>query len=111
MKFISVVSPCFNEEDNVSEVYQQVKGVFTDLADYQYEHIFIDNASTDSTVSIVKALAQNAPKLKIVVNTRKFGHIRSPMHGILQAHGNAVIVIASDLQDPPALIKKFADKS
>lgn len=110
MKRISVVTPCYNEEDNVKEVYQQVKAIFSEMTDVQYEHIFIDNASTDKTVEILKSLASEDSNLKIIVNSRNFGHIRSPFHAMLQTRGDAVITMAADLQDPPELIRDFIQK-
>lgn len=107
MKLISIVTPCYNEQDNVEELYNQVKEIFDTRVNYQYEHIFIDNASTDNTVKILKSLAEKDHHVKIIVNSRNFGHIRSPYHAILQAQGDAVISIAADLQDPPALIPDF----
>jgi glycosyltransferase involved in cell wall biosynthesis len=110
VKLISVVTACYNEEDNVAELYRQVKEVFAGLKDYHYEHIFIDNASKDRTVPILKEIAQKDHNVKIIVNARNFGHIRSPFYGLLQAHGEAVISIVADLQDPPALIRDFIKK-
>ena len=110
MKRISVVTPCFNEEENVEEMYRQVKDIFSKLSDYAYEHIFIDNASADKTVAILKTIAAQDKNVKIIVNIRNFGWIRSPYYGILQAHGDAVIFMASDFQDPPALIPEFVKK-
>lgn len=107
MKSVSVVTACFNEEDNVEELYRRIRLQFEQLPDYRYEHIFIDNASTDRTVERVKALAAKDPRVKLIVNARNFGHIRSPLHGVLQASGDAVIAMASDLQDPPELIPEF----
>lgn len=109
-KKISVVTPCFNEEDNIKEVYEQAKDIFAQLPQYDYEHIFIDNASTDKTVNILKQIARLDKNVKIIINTRNFGHIRSPIHGLLQAHGDAVILLLSDLQDPPILMKEFIKK-
>jgi glycosyltransferase involved in cell wall biosynthesis len=109
-KLISVVSPCYNEQLNVEELYKQVKEVFAELPQYRYEHIFIDNASTDNTVVILKKMATNDHNIKIIVNIKNFGHIRSPYYGLLQAHGDAVVLMASDLQDPPATIKQFIHK-
>ncbi len=109
-KLISVVTPCYNEELNVEELYGQVKAVFADLPQYRYEHIFIDNASSDNTVAILKGLAAADYNLKIIVNVKNFGHIRSPYYGLLQAHGDAVVMIVSDLQDPPVMIKEFLQK-
>ena len=106
-KLISVMMPCYNEAENVEQAYREVRRIFENLPQYDYEHIFIDNASTDQTVDILKRLAAEDRRLKIIVNTRNFGHIRSPYHGILQAGGAAVICLASDLQEPPSLIPEF----
>lgn len=110
MKLISVVTPCYNEEDNVEEIYNQVRAVFSKLPQYQYEHIFIDNASSDKTVEFLKKIASRDKNVKIIVNSRNFGHIRSPYYGLLQARGDAVISIVADLQDPPVLINDFLKK-
>lgn len=110
MKLISIVTPCFNEEENVQEVYIQVKEVFAKLPDYRYEHIFIDNASKDRTVAILKEIAHKDRNVKIIVNAKNFGHIRSPYHAYLQARGEAVILLAADLQDPPSMIADFIKK-
>ena len=110
VKLISVVTPCYNEEENVEEVYKQIKAVFEHLPQYEYEHIFIDNASTDSTVQILKSLAKQDNNLKIIINARNFGHIRSPYHAYFQARGDAIISIVSDLQDPPNMIADFIAK-
>lgn len=104
---ISVVSGTFNEDENVEDIYRQVKAVFAELPQYTYEHIFIDNASTDKTVAILRRLAAEDKNLKVIVNARNFGPIRSGFHVTLQGTGDAVICIASDLQDPPVLIKDF----
>jgi glycosyltransferase involved in cell wall biosynthesis len=108
MKLISIVTPCYNEEGNVEEVYTRVKTIFEKLKKkYRYEHIFIDNCSTDETVSILKKLASKDKNLKIILNSRNFGHIRSPYYALMQAKGDAVILLVSDLQDPPELILEF----
>ena len=109
-KMISIVTACFNEEENIEEVYRQVKTVINSLDDYDYEHIFIDNASTDSTVSKLKSIAMVDKNVKIIVNTRNFGHIRSPFHALMKAKGDAVISIVADLQDPPEMIGEFLRK-
>ena len=110
MKLISVVSPCYNEQENVAILYEQVKQQFELLPNYQYEHIFIDNCSTDNTVNILKEIAQKDKNVKIIINSRNFGHIRSPYYGMLQAKGDAVISLVSDLQDPPELIPELIQK-
>ena len=110
MKLITVLTPCFNEEENVREVYAQVKAVFAELPQYRYEHLFIDNASTDRTVAILKDIAAADRNVKIIVNQRNFGHVRSPYHALLQASGDAVIGIVADLQDPPSMIPRFLEQ-
>ena len=109
-RFISIVTPCYNEEKNVKEVYRQVKEIFGKLNNYDYEHIFIDNSSRDNTVVLLKEIAREDKNVKIIVNSRNFGQIRSPYHGMLQAGGDAVILMASDLQEPPSLIPEFLEK-
>jgi glycosyltransferase involved in cell wall biosynthesis len=111
MKLISVVTGSFNEEDNVTELYERVSRTFAErLPAYAFEIIFIDNASTDGTVAVLKSLARRDPRVKIIVNNRNFGHIRSGYHAFLQAKGDAVIVMASDLQDPPEMLEQFVAK-
>ena len=109
MKKISIVTPCYNEEDNVKELYERIKAAMQGL-DYEYEHIFIDNASVDRTVELLRGMAAQDSHGKVILNTRNFGHIRSPYHGLLQATGEAVIGMASDLQDPPEWIPEFLKK-
>jgi glycosyltransferase involved in cell wall biosynthesis len=110
MSLISIVTPCFNEQDNVEEVYRQTKAVFATMPDLRYEHIFIDNCSQDNTVMILKRIAMTDKNVKIIVNSRNFGHVRSPYYALLQSKGDAAIFLAADLQDPPALIKEFIAK-
>lgn len=110
MPLISIVSGCYNEEENVKELYQRIKAVFKNLPQYRYEIIFIDNASEDKTVEVLKSIAEEDKDVKIIVNARNFGHIRSPYHALTQAKGDAIIAMASDLQDPPELIKGFIKK-
>jgi glycosyltransferase involved in cell wall biosynthesis len=109
-KRISIVTACYNEEENVELLYQEVKKVFETLTDYEYEHIFIDNASKDRTVAILKEIAQKDKNIKIIVNARNFGHIRSPFYGLIQARGDAVISIVADFQDPVSMIPDFIKK-
>ncbi len=111
MKKISIMTACYNEEENIFEVYRQVKEVFeVKLPEYKYEHVFIDNASEDRTVEILRGIAANDLNVKVIVNARNFGHIRSPFHGIMQCSGDAVISIVADLQDPPEMIVDFIRK-
>lgn len=108
-KLISIVTPCYNEEDNIEELYRRVVAVMADQS-YDYEHICIDNCSTDGTVKKIKEIAGQDKRLKLIVNARNFGHIRSPYYGILQSTGDACVLIASDLQDPPEMIAEFIKK-
>lgn len=110
MKLISVVTGCYNEEENIEEVYLQVKKVFKELKNYSYEHIFIDNCSQDKTVEILKKIAEKDKNVKIILNTRNFGQIRSGYWGLLQSSGDATISIVADLQDPPQMIFDFIKK-
>ncbi|HBG48364.1 MAG TPA: glycosyltransferase [Cyanobacteria bacterium UBA9971] len=110
MKFISIITPCLNEEDNIREIYIRIKNIFEGLHDYNYEHIFIDNASADKTIEILRQITKEDKNIKVILNTRDFGQVRSPMHAFMQAKGDAVIGICCDLQDPPELIPDFLKK-
>ena len=105
-KIISIVTPCFNEADNILELNTRITEVMQSLS-YDFEHIYIDNSSTDGTVEIIKAIALHDKRRKLIVNARNFGHIRSPYHGIMQSSGDACILIASDMQDPPEIIREY----
>lgn len=108
-KLISIVTPCYNEEGNIDELCQRITNVMAELP-YDHEHILIDNCSTDSTVTKIKAKAAIDRRIKLIVNARNFGHIRSPYHAILQSNSDACVLIASDLQDPPEMIAEFIKK-
>ena len=109
MKTISICSPCYNEEDNVAECHRAVRALFEGpLKGYAREHVFIDNASTDRTVEILRRIATEDPAVKVVVNARNFGVFRSAFNGLKYATGDAVLVLLPvDLQDPPELIPAF----
>jgi glycosyltransferase involved in cell wall biosynthesis len=109
-KTISLLTPCYNEEANVLELYERVRAVMASLGKYRYEHLFIDNASTDNTFGILKAIAQRDRNVKVIRNTRNFGHIRSPIHALYQTSGDCVIGIVADFQDPPEMIPDFVRK-
>ncbi len=109
-KHISVLTPCFNEKGNVGPLSEAVAKVFEKLPHYTYEHIFIDNDSTDDTVNILREIAKKNSNVKVILNARNFGHIRSPFYGMLQCKGDAVISLVSDFQDPPELIEQFLTK-
>jgi glycosyltransferase involved in cell wall biosynthesis len=102
-KLITIVTPCFNEVLNVREVHRRVQAVAAELPQYRFEHLFVDNASKDGTVEILREMAAEDPSVKVILNARNFGPDRSGMNGILQAQGDAVGILAADLQDPPEL--------
>lgn len=107
---LTVLTPCFNEEENIREVHQQVRAAMASLPGYDYDHLFIDNASTDKTVDILRDIANADKHVRVIVNTRNFGQVRSPYHAFLEARGDAIIGIVADLQDPPELIPAFVQK-
>jgi len=109
-KFISVVTACYNEEGNIEPLYLCIKKIFSELAIYDYEHVFIDNDSHDRSREILRKIASDDPNVKVIFNTRNFGHIRSPLHAIYQAKGDAIISIVADFQDPPEMIPEFLKK-
>ncbi len=110
MKKISIVTPCYNEENNIQDVYSRVKQIFDQLKIYSYEHLFIDNASTDKSILILKRIAKKDSNVKIIINHRNFGVVRSMCYALLQTSGNSVVFLAADLQEPPELIPKFIQK-
>jgi glycosyltransferase involved in cell wall biosynthesis len=109
-RLVSVVTPCFNEEASVREMYQAIREIFAKLPQYRYEHIFIDNASTDRTAAILRELAGADQHVKVILNARNFGHVRSGYYALLQARGDAVVALACDFQDPPELIPEFLSR-
>ena len=106
---ISIVTPTFNEEANIEKLCIDIAAQMKKL-DYEYEHIVIDNLSTDSTVQILEKITKIDKSLKVIINSRNFGHIRSPIHGLLQANGDAVILMSADFQDPIDLIPKYIEE-
>jgi glycosyltransferase involved in cell wall biosynthesis len=106
---ISVITPCFNEELNVEKCASELRDVMENTcSEYDYEHIFVDNASTDSTFEKLKAVAQNDPRVKVILNSRNVGPFRNMWHGLKNASGDAVIpLLPADLQDPPKVIPEF----
>ena len=107
IKIISIVLPCFNEEKNIDEIYQRLTTVCNSIKGCQFFFQFVDNASTDNTVARISELAKKDGRVRAILNSRNFGFARSPFHGILQAEGDCVIVLATDLQEPPELIPEF----
>lgn len=108
-KTISISVPCYNEEGNVEELYRRVNEVMDALPDYEYEFVFIDNKSTDRTRDILRSLAENDKRVKVILNQGNFGPGPSSAHGLIACEGDAVIGMACDLQDPPELIPRFVE--
>jgi glycosyltransferase involved in cell wall biosynthesis len=105
---VTIVTPCWNEEDNILAIFEAVQ-VEIQKANVEYEHLFIDNCSTDSTREILKTLAAVYPQVKVIFNSRNYGPVRSPFYGLLQARGDAAILIAADFQEPPQLIPELIE--
>jgi len=108
-KLISIVTPTFNEEKNIYALTKEIS-IQMNNSDLDYEHIIIDNASTDNTQEVIRKLCLENKKVKAIFNNRNFGHIRSPYYAIFQTTGDAVILLAADGQDPPELIVKLIEK-
>ncbi len=109
MRRISVVTPCYNEESNIRECYEEVRDIFEKfLPNYEREHLFCDNASTDGTLHILRQIAESDTCAKVIVNARNFGPMRSNYNGVMAATGDAVLLfLPADLQDPPTLLPEF----
>ena len=106
---ISVVIPCFNEEENAAAIGAAVITQM-DKVSSDYEIIFIDNGSSDRTVEIIRGICAADPRIRLIVNTRNFGQLRSPTHALFEARGRAVIGIVADFQDPPEMILQFVER-
>ena len=109
-KHISVMTPCYNEEGNVQRLVETIAKIFEKLPQYTYEHILIDNASTDNTQDILRKICATDKNVKVIINERNFGWIRSPFYGLIQSTGDAVIYMVSDFQEPPEMIPQFLEK-
>jgi glycosyltransferase involved in cell wall biosynthesis len=109
-KLIEIVIPCYNEVENIKELYTEIKKIINNISHYSFEFLFIDNASIDGTYDVLKKIATEDKSVKVIINARNFGHIRSPYYALMQTHGDAIIFMASDFQDPPTLIPEFIKK-
>jgi glycosyltransferase involved in cell wall biosynthesis len=109
-KTVTILTPCFNEVENVEELTEAFVKIGRKIPDVRINHLFIDNASTDGTVEKLRTLCSKHSHVQAILNNRNYGHIRSPMHGLFQTQGDAVVVMASDFQDPPELIIEFVNK-
>ncbi len=114
MKTISIVVPCYNEEENVEAMYQAITGVFNrELNQYCYELIFIDNDSSDRTRELIRGLCSKDKGVKGILNAKNFGQFNSPYYAMLQSEGDCTILMAADFQDPvemiPSYVKEWED--
>ena len=109
MKKISIVTPTFNEEENIKRLCSEIK-VEVESLNYDYEHIIIDNSSSDKTIDILREIASKDKNVKIIINSRNYGHIKSPFYGVMQATGDACILMDSDFQEPIYLITEYIKK-
>jgi glycosyltransferase involved in cell wall biosynthesis len=107
---ISIVTPTYNEIENIELLLNQIRLVVDKIDRYIFNILIIDNCSTDGTQDKIRELASKDSRIKAIFNARNFGHIRSPYYGILQSHGVATIYLASDFQDPPDLIPQFIEE-
>ena len=111
MKKISVMIPCYNEEENVREIAKAVIEVLeNDLPQYDYELLFIDNCSTDKTRVYLRELCNSNKKIKAILNARNFGQFNSPYYGMCQTTGDCTITMCCDFQDPVEMIPKFVEE-
>ncbi len=109
MNKISIVTPTYNEEGNIEKLCLDIKQEMKKI-NLDYEHIVIDNSSTDKTIEILRNICRNDKNVKVIINSRNFGHIRSPYYGLLQSSGDACILMASDFQDPVDMIPKYLEE-
>lgn len=109
MALISIVTPCFNEVDNIERMHRAIREAMGNVPHHDYEHVFIDNASTDGTVDVLRRVAQTDSRVKVILNLRNFGPW-SPLHAFFQVNGDAIVYLAADFQDPPSLIPSFIEQ-
>ena len=107
MKKISIVVPCYNEEENVKPISEAIINQLKKLSKYDYEIIFIDNCSTDKTREYLVSMCEQNNKIKAIFNSKNFGQFNSPYYGMLQSTGDCTILICADFQDPIEMIPKF----
>ncbi len=107
MKKLSIMVPCYNEEENVVPMSEALVKQLDAMPEYDYEILFIDNCSTDSTRALLRKICEGNKKIKAIFNTRNFGQFNSPYHAICQTTGDCTITICCDFQDPIEMIPKF----
>ena len=106
-KLVSIMVPCFNEEENVVAIAEAIVDQMLKLPQYDYEILFIDNCSTDRTRDLIRTICAQNPKIKAIFNVKNFGQFNSPYYGICQTSGDCTISICADFQDPVEMIPVF----
>ena len=109
MSIVSIVTPTFNEVNNIEKLSLRIKEV-CDLNNINYEQIIIDNDSKDGTIEIIRKLTSEHKNIKAIINQSNFGHIKSPYYALLESQGDATIIMTSDFQSPPELIIDYYNK-
>lgn len=108
MKKISIMIPCYNEEENVIPISKAVVEILTkELPEYDYELLFIDNCSKDNTQVLLREICSQNPKIKVILNAKNFGQFNSPYYGMCQTTGDCTICLCCDFQDPVEMIPKM----
>lgn len=108
MKKISIMIPCYNEEENVIPISKAVVEILTkELPEYDYELLFIDNCSKDNTQVLLREICSRNPKIKVILNAKNFGQFNSPYYGMCQTTGDCTICLCCDFQDPVEMIPKM----
>ena len=106
---ITVCTPTFNEKDNILRLCSEIRETFNKIQ-CDYEHLIIDNNSNDGTIEILRDICKKDKKIKVIINNKNYGHIKSPFYGLLQTNTDATILMASDFQDPVELIPKYIER-
>jgi len=107
---VSIVVPCYNEEEVISETYRRLSALALSQNSYEFEIVFVDDGSRDRTLELLRAMSAEDEHVKIVVFSRNFGHQLAVTAGMDEASGDAVVIIDADLQDPPDVIPEMLAK-
>jgi polyisoprenyl-phosphate glycosyltransferase len=110
MKHIAIVTPVFNERENIEELLLAVESIFSNIENYKYTHLFIDNSSTDGSEELLMQLTDKFDNVKAIINARNFGYVRSSFYGLINLDADATILLACDFQEPPELIHQFIEQ-
>lgn len=109
-KKVSIMIPCYNEQENVVPISEAVVKQMEELPQYDYELVFIDNCSTDNTRPLLRQICEKNSKIKAIFNVKNFGQFNSPYHGLCQTSGDCTIAMCCDFQDPVEMIPEFLKK-